>query len=205
MSEAPERDALEAMNMLDDVPADIRQAARLAPDHWFGMVDPGWRGEGTPPQWAVVGEWRSDVDGEIAEWQANEDYRPSPVALGWPEPTDGIDEAVQQAVTGYGPGDDVIRLLAPAEVRVLLGPDDQPLAARTADGSPVIPVFTSEAQVRAVGALGSRSVGVVDLVGELPPEHQLYVNPTGVVSMVIETQQLKAAIATKPADTPPSD
>ncbi|MFC4508310.1 MULTISPECIES: type VII secretion system-associated protein [Streptomyces] len=198
MSEAPERGSPEPADMLNGVPDDIKEAARLAPDHWFGMVDPGWRGEGTPPRWAVVGEWRTGVDGDIAEWQDNEDYRPSPMALGWPEPTDAVDAAVQLAATGYGPGDDVLRLLAPAEVSVLLGAGEQPLATRTSDGLPVVPVFTSEAQVRAVGALGSRTVPVADLVGQLPPEHQLYVNPTGVIGMVIETEQLRAAIASAP-------
>ncbi len=28
-----------------DVPESILKAAKAAPDHWFGMVDPAWRGE----------------------------------------------------------------------------------------------------------------------------------------------------------------
>ncbi|MFI5998699.1 type VII secretion system-associated protein [Streptomyces sp. NPDC051362] len=203
MSQAPEHNTPKPADMLDDVPEDIREAARLAPDHWFGMVDPGWRGEGTPPRWAVVGEWRSGLDGDIAEWQDNQDYRPSPTALGWPEPTDDVDEAIQLAATGYGPGEEVIRLLAPAEVSVLLGLDEQPLTTRTSDGLPVVLAFTSDAQLRTVGALSSRTVPVADLVRQLPPAHQLFVNPTGVIGMVVETEQLSSAIASPQVDTTP--
>ncbi|MFC9079811.1 type VII secretion system-associated protein [Streptomyces sp. NPDC057062] len=180
---------------LPEIPAEVREAARLAPDHWLGMVDPAWRGEGPPPGWALVGEWRSGMNGEIEEWRANEDYRPSPTALGWPEPTDDVDEAVQRASTGYGPVDEVPRLLAAAEVSVLLGPAGEPLAARTPDGDAVIPVFTSPGHLRAAGLLASETLRVADLVGRLPRGHRLYLNPTGAVSMVIETETLLAALA----------
>src|SRR5689334_16851963 len=83
-------------------PADIMQAARLAPDHWISMVDPGWQGEGMPPSWSVVGRWRSGLDGTIEEWEDNEEHRLSPESLDWPEPTDDVDAALQLAVTGYG-------------------------------------------------------------------------------------------------------
>lgn len=178
-----------------EAPADVREAARLAPDHWLGMVDPAWRGEGPPPAWALAGEWRSGTSGEIEEWRANEEYRPSPAALGWPEPTDEVDEAVQRASTGYGPVEDVARLLASAEVAVLLGPNGEPLAARTPDGHPVIPVFTSPDHLHSAGLLASETVPVADLVGRLPKGHRLYVNPTGAVSMLIETDALLDALA----------
>ncbi|MGW1758791.1 type VII secretion system-associated protein [Streptomyces mirabilis] len=180
---------------LPEAPADVQEAARLAPDHWLGMVDPAWRGEGPPPVWALVGEWRSGTNGEIEEWRANEEYRPSPTALGWPEPTDEVDEAVQRASTGYGPVEDVPRLLAAAEVGVLLGPTGGPLAARTPDGHPVIPVFTSADHLRPAGLLASETVPVAELVGRLPEGHRLYVNPTGAVSMLIETDALLDALA----------
>src|SRR5689334_19769054 len=64
-------DAAEAM---PPVPDSIREAGRLAPDHWLGMVDPTWTGEGEPPSWALVGEWRSSPEGEIVEWRDNEEY-----------------------------------------------------------------------------------------------------------------------------------
>jgi hypothetical protein len=56
-----------------------------------------------PPEFAVVGQWRSDDDGEVVKWQANEDCVPSPGARGRPEPTDDVDRVIQLAATGYGP------------------------------------------------------------------------------------------------------
>ena len=101
---------------LPPVPDDIREAGRLAPDHWLGVVDPMWSGEGKPPDWAMTGRWRSGLDGEIVEWEDNPDYRPSPRTLGWPEPEDEVDRAVQLASTGYGPGEAVPAALAGREV-----------------------------------------------------------------------------------------
>jgi hypothetical protein len=44
-------------------PPDVLEAARRAPGHWLAFVDPTWRGEGEVPVWAIVGEWRSGLDG----------------------------------------------------------------------------------------------------------------------------------------------
>lgn len=177
-----------------DVPEDIREAARRAPDHWLGIVDPAWQGEGPPPAWALAGEYRSGTDGEIVEWRDNDGYRPSPVALGWPDPTDPIDGAVQYASTGYGSEEDVLAFLAEAEVAVLVAPDGSPLTARTPDGDPVVPVFTSDEHLESAGQLQSEIVPVTSLVPRLPEGHRIFINPTGVVCMVIETNALKSAI-----------
>ncbi len=74
------------------------------------------------------------MNGEIEEWRANEDYRPSPTALGWPEPTDDVDEAVQRASTGYGPVDEVPGCWRPRRSRCCSGPqaNRSPRALRTA-------------------------------------------------------------------------
>ncbi|MCX4406012.1 MULTISPECIES: type VII secretion system-associated protein [unclassified Streptomyces] len=174
---------------------ELRQAAALAPDHWLGMVDPAWQGDGPPPAWALIGRWRSGPTGKIEEWQDNSDYRPSPEALGWPEPTDDVDAAVQLASTGYGSADDVPRTLAGAEVAVLISHDGIPLTATAPDGTPVLPVYTSLTHVHAAGRLAYDLVTVADLVERLPEEHLLYLNPTGAVSMLVETEPLLEALA----------
>lgn len=198
--EAPEAPAssADAEDAEDDgpppVPDVIREAARLAPDHWLGQVDPTWVGDGTPPDWALMGEWRSGPDGEVGEWRANEEYRPSPWALGLPEPTDDLDAAVQLAATGYGPVEDVARQLASAEVAVLSGSDGEPLATLTADGIPVVPVFTAPEQLLAVGRLAFAVLPVAELLEDLPEDHRLYINPTGPVSMAVDTEAVLDAL-----------
>ncbi|MEV5706434.1 type VII secretion system-associated protein [Actinoallomurus sp. NPDC052274] len=184
------------------IPDSIREAARLAPDHWLGMVDPAWTGEGEPPSWAMVGRWRSSPEGEVVEWRENEDYRPSPAALGWPEPADDVDAAVQLAATGYGPGEAVPRALAAVkEVAVLVTPAGDPLAATAPDGkTPVVPVFTSPVYLHAAGRLAFELMDLWELVDSLPEEHVLYLNPSAPVSMTVETDMLLEALEETGAD-----
>lgn len=151
-------------------------------------------GEGEPPDWAVVGRWRSGQDGEIEEWRPNEEYRPSPQALGWPAPTDPVDEAVQLAATGYGPGEAVSRTLAVAEVAVLLAPGGGPLSATSPDGAAVVPVFTSPTYLHAAGRFGYELAPVHEVVDRIPEGHVLYLNPSGPVGMAVETDALRQAV-----------
>jgi hypothetical protein len=185
-------------------PDDIVEAARLAPDHWISMIDPGWDGEGVPPDRVVVGRWRTGATGEIEEWEDNEAYRPSPESLGWPEPTDDVDRALQLAVTGYGPAEDVLRALATAEVAVLTLPDGSLVTAAVEDGGLVVPVFTAPPHLDSVGGFAFERVTVPALLDRLPPGHALYVNPASPVGSVLEPDQLAETIAdgTRPDGTP---
>ncbi|MEU2744142.1 type VII secretion system-associated protein [Streptomyces sp. NPDC007095] len=182
---------------MPDVPDSIREAARLAPDHWLGMVDPTWRGEAAPPEWAVVGQWRSSPEGEIVEWRDNEDYKPSPTALGWPEPADKVDAAVQLAATGYGPGEDVTEALAALpEAAVFVTPSGDPLPATAPDGkTAIVPVFTSPVYLHTSGRLAFELMPIPELLDRLPEGHLLYLNPSAPVSMTLETEMLRAALA----------
>jgi hypothetical protein len=189
-----------ASESMPPVPDSIREAARLAPDHWLGMVDPAWSGEDAPPSWAVVGQWRSSPEGEIVEWRDNEEYRPSPSALGWPEPIDEVDAAAQLAATGYGPGDAVTEALAALpEAAVFVTPEGDPLPATAPDGTTrVIPVFTSPAYLHAAGRLAYELIGVRSLVDRLPADHVLYLNPSAPVSMTVDTAMLREALERVP-------
>jgi hypothetical protein len=191
-----------ATENMPSIPDSIREAGRLAPDHWLGMVDPTWSGEGAPPEWAVVGQWRSGTDGEIVEWRDNEEYRPSPKALGWPEPADDVDSAVQLAATGYGPGEAVTEALAALpEAAVFVTPEGDPLPATAPDGDTrVIPVFTSPVYLHTAGRLAFELMRVPELVDRLPEGHVIYLNPSAPVSMTVETDMLREALEGKPAD-----
>ncbi|MEV7739463.1 type VII secretion system-associated protein [Streptomyces sp. NPDC088921] len=178
-----------------DAPDFIHRAAEVAPDHWIAMVDPAWQGEGPPPPWTLVGRWRSGPDGTVQEWQENAEYRPSPTALGWPDPTDPVDAAIQLASTGYGTAEDVHRNLAAAEVTCWVTADGTPVTGAAPDGTPVLPVHSSTAQFREEGQLLSEVRPVADLLLQLPGGHHLYVNPSGAVSLLVETEPLREAVA----------
>lgn len=176
-------------------PVEIVRAARMAPDHWFVAIDPGWQGEGPPPDFAAVGSWRSGFEGTIVEWQDNDSYRPSPETLDWPEPTDAVDAALQLAVTGYGPAEDVAHTLATAEIAVLTLPDGTPVTATASDGTPVVPAFTSGVHLSAVGGLAFSRHTTVDLLRQLPPDHRLYVNPSSPAGAVLAPGPLAETLA----------
>ncbi|WP_329399868.1 type VII secretion system-associated protein [Streptomyces lydicus] len=180
---------------MPEPPPEVIEAARNAPDHWLAMVDLTWQGEGPPPHWALIGQWRSGPTGEIEEWRDNPEYRPSPQMLDWSDPTDPVDRALQLAATGYGPGEDVTGELARAEVSVLVTATGTPLAAASPEGTPVIPVYTSERYLESVGRLLYDRRPVADLVEQLPPGHALYLNPTGPISMLVDTEELRTALA----------
>ncbi|MFJ6016969.1 type VII secretion system-associated protein [Streptomyces sp. NPDC092952] len=177
------------------MPEHVRAVARDAPDHWIGVVDPAWTDAAAPPPWAVTGEWRSAPDGEVVEWRPNDDYRPSPLALEWPEPTDPVDAAVQLAVTGYGPLSDVVEALAGAEVAVLRAPDGGPLTVAGADGSPTVPLFTSVPHQSFEGVLAHDTVVVADLVSGLATDRvHLSVNPAGPAHLRLEARLIRDAL-----------
>ncbi|WP_184761794.1 type VII secretion system-associated protein [Streptomyces griseoloalbus] len=144
---APEPSVADATEAVDtpEIPEAVRDAARRAPGHWIGVVDPEWTERRTPPEWAVLGEWQSDENGGVGDYRANPAYRPSARVLGWPEPTDPVDAAAQRAATGYGSVDEALAALAEAEVTVVRGPDGGPLTAAGRDGAPVVLLFTSPA------------------------------------------------------------
>ncbi|WP_037863273.1 type VII secretion system-associated protein [Streptomyces sp. NRRL S-340] len=192
----PTRPEQHEFDPLSTVPDELREAAKAAPDHWLGLVDPGWRGEGAPPRWTVAGEYRSSPEGEVVEWRENEEYRPSPLALGWPQPTDPVDEAVQLSSTGWGPPEDVPQRLAGTIVGIWLAPDGTPLRTRTPDGTAVVPVFTSGEQLQAASQFATSTIPVQELAGLLAADEQLYLNPLSVVAMVVDPGAVLTAAAT---------
>ncbi|MFI0895582.1 type VII secretion system-associated protein [Streptomyces sp. NPDC020983] len=188
---------------LPAVPDHVREAARLAPGTWLPMVDPAWseEGEEDPPDWARLGSWRSDEAGEVAEWRANPEYLPSPASLGWPEPADPVDAAVQRAVTGWGPSEDVPWALARTQVAVFRAPGGGLATAVAPDHlTPVVPVFTAPRHLEQAGRLSFETLELGELLDRLPEGHVVYLNPTGTVSMTVETAELRAALAEAAAE-----
>ncbi len=116
----------------------------------------------------MVGQWRSDSDGTIVEWEDNPEYRPSPEALGWPEPADDIDRAIQLATTGYAPAEAVTAALSGAEVAVLVTADGEPVRASAPDGTPVVLAYTSDRYLHAAGRLSFAHLPVSTLLTRVP-------------------------------------
>ncbi|MFE6701295.1 type VII secretion system-associated protein [Streptomyces sp. NPDC057718] len=181
------------------VPEAVKDAARRAPGHWIGIVDPEWTQARTPPEWAVLGEWQSDGSGGVGEYRANPAYRPSARVLGWPEPTDPVDAAAQRAATGYGTVDEALAALAEADVTVVRGPDGGPLMAAGRDGAPVVLLFTSPTHAFMSAALHHDTVSARELAGSLAETGALLmVNSGAAAPLLVPADSLAGAVSSGP-------
>jgi hypothetical protein len=170
----------------------VRQAARLAPDSWIQLVDPAWPTDLIPPVYAIAGGWRADMDGEVVEFQANPDYRPSPRAQGLPAPTDSLDAAVQAGASGYGPPDAVLDELMKATVAVPTLASDGPLrTGKDPAGHPVLAVYSAPSQFQALEPGPWRTLSGRELADVLPEGHDILINPGAVLAARIPGSALR--------------
>ena len=161
-----------------EAPDWVRKAARLAPDSWIQLVDPSWPKDLLPPVYAIAGAWRTDIDGEVVEFRANPEYRPSPRAKGLPAPTDALDAAVQAGASGYGPPDAVLDELMEARVAV---PTQTPGGVLRTGSDPegrlVLAVYSAPSHFQALEPGPWRILSGRELAGVLPEGHDILINP----------------------------
>ncbi|MFE9724210.1 type VII secretion system-associated protein [Streptomyces sp. NPDC005794] len=177
-------------------PGDIVAAARTAPDHWLSVTDRHWLGETDDepaPPWAVLGRWRSDAHGDIVEWEANPDYRPSPAALGWAPPVTDADAAVHLAATGYGPDADVAEALAEAgEVAVCVAEDGEPAWTRAPGGGLAVPVFPVSPRTSADRLPAHVVMPLPDLLDRLPPgRNVMFVSSSAPAALLVPADDVR--------------
>nr|WSZ98815.1 type VII secretion system-associated protein [Streptomyces sp. NBC_00857] len=172
---------------------ELRAQARRAPGTWLYSIDPAYDPAGSVPPQAVIGAWQVDEHGEPGAFNHNPNYRPSPVTLGFPQPTDRADAALQLAATGHGPDDAVLDALV--EGVLYLVPDEgTDLAVYTDAEGPFVPVLTDPRHAPpTVPQL--RPVGCADLLRVLPAEMTVKINPGSRVSVRIPGADLRAALA----------
>lgn len=160
-----------------------------APGTWLYSIDPMYDPQGTVPPFAVIGAWPVDGDGRPGGFQRNPDYRPSPVSLGLPRPTDAVDAAVQLAATGHGSEEAVAVALAEATVYV---PDEgtaDVAVYQDAEGR-FVPVLTHPSHAPA-NVPGLRAVNGAELARVLPDDLVLKVNPGGRVSVRVPVSDVR--------------
>ncbi|MEU2431129.1 MULTISPECIES: type VII secretion system-associated protein [unclassified Streptomyces] len=169
---------------------ELRVQAKAAPGSWLYSIDPAYDPAGTVPPFAIIGAWPVDASGEPGPFQHNPNYRPSPVSLGLPKPTDPVDAALQLAATGHGPDDAVVAALAGATVYL---PDEGPDIAvyEDAEGR-FVPVLTDPRHAPPT-VPGLRPVACAELVRLLPPTTLLKINPGARVSVRIPASDVRAA------------
>ncbi|GAA3510872.1 hypothetical protein FHR32_003774 [Streptosporangium album] len=173
---------------------ELREQARRSPGAWLYAVDPFFDPDGEVPPYGIVGAWQVDAAGEITgEFRRNPNHRPSPVALGYPEPTDPVDRAVQLSLTGYATGQDITPLLLEADVIVAAGPGGGIPVFDTGEGRAA---FAYTTQVHLPDELPESSTGWQrihggDLVALLPADVGIAINPSGPVGVILPPADLR--------------
>src|SRR5262249_51283773 len=201
----PDKGSMRSMTLDEglSVPEEVRTTARLTPGEPIASVDPCWPGDGQPPEWAVLGYWHSGPDGTVVGFERSPAYRPSPLALDWPDPTDPVDASMQLAATGYAEYDEIAAQLASFdEVAVLVHADGAVVRACAPDGPPAVPVFTSQAHLRPVDRLAHAVWPVTELLSRVPSGHELFLNPTGPVAILVSVEAVAAVLTTGGPDGP---
>ncbi|WP_329087963.1 MULTISPECIES: type VII secretion system-associated protein [unclassified Streptosporangium] len=104
---------------------ELREAARANPGRWLYVIDEFFDPDGEVPPFGVAGAWQVDEHGQIGEFQPNPRYRPSPLALGYPEPTDELDAAIQLGSADYLNDAEIAPLFMDADVLTGIREDDR--------------------------------------------------------------------------------
>ncbi|MEU5717326.1 type VII secretion system-associated protein [Streptomyces sp. NPDC020403] len=179
-------------------PEDYVKAAKVAPNHWLSVIDRHWSGdEGEPPpSWASLGRWRSDENGEIVEWEPNDEYRPSPDAHGWAPPVGPVDAAVQLVATGYASEDLFALMLADAEVAVCVDGQGGLAVTDAEDGTEAVPVFSTSPELEQDKLPPHEVMSVPDLLDRLPEDKEvLFLSSSAPVGQLVTASALRSAMA----------
>jgi hypothetical protein len=174
---------------------EMRAGARANPNSWLYVIDPAFVGTADAPQWAVVGAYPVNGFGEIEDrFAANDTYRPSPQALGWPEPRTALERIIQLAKVGHRPVSDLpasvldatLLVYDPADgtwdgTQLIVLPDPQ-------SGRLVVPACTSAEHVPSdwPGWRSMRGSEIVPLLRGYP----LAINPDAPVSAILPAELL---------------
>jgi hypothetical protein len=183
----------------------MRKSALDNPNSWLYVVDPAFDPQSEVPPWGFVGAYPVNSIGEIeSRFAANDAYRPSPTALGWPEPTTALERIIQLAKAGHRPIQDLpaavldatLLIFQPTEAEIGKGglvafPDQY-------SGRLVVPSCTSVDHVPASwpGWCSMPGREIVAALGGCP----LAINADDPISAIIPAELLTAFAS---RDTPP--
>lgn len=172
----------------------MRANARRNPNTWLYVIDEAFDPDGEIPPWAVVGAYPVNGEGEIVEdFHPNEQYRPSPKALGFPEPANELEELMQLVRTNHRPASALAPLVLRSQLFVYAISPEQDNVTGFYDrtGRIVVPAYTRRSMLPKEWP-GARMLTGRQLLPHLAG-HPLAINPYGVVTAVIPAEHLAAA------------
>lgn len=185
-----------AVEEIPPITEDMRESALRNPNSWLYVIDPAFDPNSEVPSWGIVGAYPVDAFGAIeSRFAVNDTYRPSPRALGWPEPTTQLERMIQLAKAGHRSARDLPAAVLDATLLVYRSRDgrfteDGLLAFPDRhSGRLVVPACTSVDHVPAdwPGWRPVRGSDLLDALGGCP----LAINADGPVSAIIPAELLR--------------
>jgi hypothetical protein len=175
---------------------EMRANARANPNSWLYVIDEAFDPSSSVPSWAVVGAYPVNSAGEVVEdFRPNDRYRPSPKALGFPEPANELEQLLQWVRTQHRPAGDLPRVILDSTLflyamspvqRTLIGFHD-------AEGRVLVPAYTAKSLVPREWP-HTRAVLGRDIISLLAG-HPVAINPHSVVTAVVPAEYLVKALA----------
>ena len=179
-----------------EITAEMRANARANPNSWLYVIDEAFDPNGPVPSWAVVGAYPVNASGDVVEdFHPNDRYRPSPKALGFPEPGNDLERLLQLVRTEHRPARELPAAILDATLFVYaMSPVQRTVIGfHNTDGRVMVPAYTRKALVPSEWP-HARAVLGRDIVGLLGG-HPIAVNPHDVIAAIVPAEHLVKALA----------
>ncbi len=179
-----------------EITPEMRANARTNPNSWLYVIDEAFDPKGPVPSWAVVGAYPVNAAGDVvADFHPNDRYRPSPKALGFPDPTNDLERLLQLVRTEHRPSSDLPRVVLDSTLFVYaMSPVQRTVIGfHNTDGQVLVPAYTRKSLVPREWPHARAVLGrdIVALLGG----HPVALNPHDLITAVIPAEHLHNALA----------
>ncbi|WP_410656177.1 type VII secretion system-associated protein [Amycolatopsis sp. lyj-112] len=174
---------------------EMRANAKANPNSWLYVIDEAFDPNGPVPSWAVVGAYPVNGAGDIVEdFHPNDRYRPSPKALGFPDPRNELEQLLQLVRTNHRPVADLPRVFLDSTLFVYaLSPVQRTVIGfHNTDGQVLVPAYTAKALVPSEWP-HARAVLGRDMV-PLLAGHPVTINPHDRLTAIVPSEHLEKAL-----------
>ncbi|MET7990140.1 type VII secretion system-associated protein [Amycolatopsis sp. NPDC005232] len=179
-----------------EITPEMRANARANPNSWLYVIDEAFDPGGPVPSWAVVGAYPVNASGDVVEdFHPNDRYRPSPKALGYPEPGTELERLLQLVRTEHRPAEDLPKVILDSTLFVYaMSPVQRTVIGfHNTDGRVMVPAYTAKSLVPREWP-HARAVLGRDIVGLLAG-HPVAINPHDGITAVVPAEHLLKALA----------
>ncbi|MGW1679110.1 ADP-ribosylglycohydrolase family protein [Saccharopolyspora sp. NPDC002376] len=197
-----------------DITDELKSDAQRQPGSWIAVPDRMYQGQPRDriPEHAFVGEYWVDEAGVVtSQYRFSPKYRPSPLALGFPQPVSPLEKALHLHETGYISTEALTTVLANNDFALVVESNGVapmfPLGGRkvlvAASGVRYIPEFAKGANKANLATLESL-LGEADLVIDLGTRHQTEIAGTVLLQELARQRTAQQRDANQPQEAAPA-